>query len=312
MASIDRLLRSNLKLRHLQLLVALDQLRHLGRTAEFLSLTAPAVSKSLAEIERMVGFSLFLRSARGTEPTAHGEVVIAFARRVLADYAKAQVDLDAVSAGSVGRTHVGAMVVAIPTLLVPAVARMKQDAPLSTVLLEEGDLKSLLPRLRVGELDFVVGRLEPAYAAADLIMEPLYEDPSCCVVHASNPLAAQERISWEKLASCTWIMPQPWATLRGKIERVFVEQGHRVPVDTLETSSFLAVLSMLRASPAVALMPRRVAAGFEREGLVRILPVDVPFEMAPVGVISMADRAFSTTAGALLEHIRETGKQASL
>ena len=56
MADIDRVLRSNLKLRHLQLLVALDNFRHLGRAAEFLSLTQPAVSKSLAEIERLLGF----------------------------------------------------------------------------------------------------------------------------------------------------------------------------------------------------------------------------------------------------------------
>ena len=55
MAQIDRVLRSNLKLRHLQMLVALDQFRHLGRAAEFLSVTQPAVSKTLAEIESMFG-----------------------------------------------------------------------------------------------------------------------------------------------------------------------------------------------------------------------------------------------------------------
>jgi len=70
-SDIDRVLRSNLKLRHLQLLIALDQFRHLGRASEFLSLTQPAVSKSLAEIERMFGLDLFTRSTRGTEPTAY-------------------------------------------------------------------------------------------------------------------------------------------------------------------------------------------------------------------------------------------------
>ena len=48
-SDIDRVMRSNLKLKHLQLVVALDEFRHLGRSAEFLSLTQPAVSKSLAE-----------------------------------------------------------------------------------------------------------------------------------------------------------------------------------------------------------------------------------------------------------------------
>ena len=58
MSRIDRAIRSNIKLRHLQLLVALDQFRHLGRAAEFLSLTQPAVSKTLAELDSLFGVRL--------------------------------------------------------------------------------------------------------------------------------------------------------------------------------------------------------------------------------------------------------------
>jgi hypothetical protein len=112
MADIDRVLRSNLKLRHLQLLVVLDQFRHLGRAAEFLSLTQPAVSKTLAEIERLFGVSLFDRSTRGTEPTPYGAAVVRFARSVLADYERTRDELAAVAAGATGRVRVGAMVVA--------------------------------------------------------------------------------------------------------------------------------------------------------------------------------------------------------
>src|ERR1041385_7674353 len=108
MADIDRVLRSNLKLRHLQLLVALDQFRHLGRAAEFLSVTQPAVSKTLAEIERMFGLDLFVRSTRGTEPTAYGKTVARFARSVLADYGRTQEEIAAVASGGTGRTSVGA------------------------------------------------------------------------------------------------------------------------------------------------------------------------------------------------------------
>jgi len=86
MAQIDRVLRSNIKLRHLQLVVALDEFRHLGRTAEFLSVTQPAVSKMLGEVESMLGLTLFDRSSRGSEPTASGHAIVRFARSVLAEY----------------------------------------------------------------------------------------------------------------------------------------------------------------------------------------------------------------------------------
>jgi DNA-binding transcriptional LysR family regulator len=84
MPQIDRVLRSDIKLRHLHLLVALDRFRHLGRTAEFLAVSRPAVSRMLTEVEAMLGDKLFEHSTRGTEPTVAGISLIRFARSVLA------------------------------------------------------------------------------------------------------------------------------------------------------------------------------------------------------------------------------------
>src|SRR5580765_1819370 len=100
MAHIDRVLRSNLKLKHLQLLVALDEFRHIGRAAEFLSVTQPAVSKTLAEIERMFDLVLFERSTRGTEPTSFGKSVVRFARSVLADFSRTRDEIAAAASGA--------------------------------------------------------------------------------------------------------------------------------------------------------------------------------------------------------------------
>lgn len=127
----------NLKLRHLQLLVSLDEFRHLGRAAEFLSVTQPAVSKTLAEIERMFDLELFVRSTRGTEPTAYGSAVVRFARSVLADYGRTRDEIAAVASGAAGRTSVGAMVVATPSLLMRAVALLKERSTQTTVMIEE-------------------------------------------------------------------------------------------------------------------------------------------------------------------------------
>jgi DNA-binding transcriptional LysR family regulator len=151
MSDIDRVLRSNLKLRHLQLVVALDEFRHLGRASEFLSLTQPAVSKSLAEIERMFGLDLFVRSTRGTEPTPYGATVVRFARSVLADFGRTRDEIAAVASGAAGRVSVGAMVVATPGLLSRAVGLLKARSIQTTVSIEEGDLAALA-RWRVGPI----------------------------------------------------------------------------------------------------------------------------------------------------------------
>ena len=97
----------------------------MGRAAEFLSITQPAVSKTMAEIERMFGLELFVRSTRGTEPTPYGDTVVRFARSVLADYGRTRDEIAAVASGAAGRTSVGAMVVATPVLLTRAVDMLK-------------------------------------------------------------------------------------------------------------------------------------------------------------------------------------------
>src|SRR5256885_10990569 len=132
MSKIDRVLRSNLKLRHLQLVVALDQSRHLGRAAEFLAVTQPAVSKTLAEIERMLDMTLFERSTRGTEPTAAGVSMVRFARSVLAGFERTRGEKAAQASRTRGRTSVGAMVLGTPLLLAPAVAPVKAPSAPAT------------------------------------------------------------------------------------------------------------------------------------------------------------------------------------
>ncbi len=308
MTVIDRVLRSNLKIRHLQLLVALDEFRHLGRVAEFLSVTQPAVSKTLAEIERVFGLVLFLRSTRGTEPTAYGETVVRFARSVLADYARTRDEIAAVSSGAAGRTSVGAMVVAMPVLLVRAVELLKRRSAQTTVVVEEGDLTRLLPRLRVGELDLIVGRLEPGYASPDLHTEPLYEEPMAIVARPDHPLCAKPRPTWSDLAAMPWVVPPAWASSRIKLNQMFYKHKLHPPTDIVESASFLATLVFVRERPAIGFLARTVAQHFEREGLLRMLPVKVPFELPPVGLISLAGRIRTPSSEQLVECLREAAR----
>lgn len=312
MADIDRVLRSNLKLRHLQLLVALDEFRHLGRAAEFLSLTQPAVSKSLAEVERMFGLELFTRSTRGTEPTPYGTTVVRFARSVLADFGRTRDEIAAVASGAAGRVRVGAMVVATPGLLAGAVARLKAQSALTTVSVEEGDLTRLMPRLRVGELDLIVGRLEPGYAAPDIATEALYEEPMCVIAPPDHPLAAVRRPRWADVATLPWVVPPAWASSRVKLLQLFYKHGLQPPVDVIETASFLMTLTFVRQRPAIGFVARGVALHLEREGLAKRLPLAVPIELPPVGIITLRGNLLSPPAQRLREALRQEAAKLAL
>jgi len=308
MTDIDRVLRSNLKLRHLQLLVALDQFRHLGRASEFLSLTQPAVSKSLAEIERMFELDLFVRSTRGTEPTPYGETVVRFARTVLAEFGRTRDEIASVASGAAGRVSVGAMVVATPQLLSQAVALMKARSAQTLVSIEEGDLTRLLPRLRVGELDLFVGRLEPGYAAPDLDTAPLYEEAMSVIARADHALAAKRKPTWADLAALPWVVPPAWASSRIKLNQMFYQQGLNPPADLIESSSFLVTLTFVRERAAIAFVARSVARFLEREGLAKALRIPVPIELPPVGIITMRGRKRTPACAQMIECLRQAAR----
>ncbi len=308
MPDIDRVLRSNLKLRHLQLIVALDQFRHLGRAAEFLSLTQPAVSKSLVEIERMFGLDLFVRSTRGTEPTAYGATAVRFARSVLADYDRTRDEIAAVARGAAGRVRIGAMVVATPELLARAVERLKARSVLTNVAVEEGDLTRLLPRLRVGELDLFVGRLEPGYASPDLETEALYDEPMAIVARPDHALASARKPGWDQLALQPWVVPPSWASSRIKLEQMFYKHRLDPPVDVIESASFLVTLTFLRERAALAFVARSVARFLAREGLASTLRVTVPIELPPVGIITLRNRMRTPACEQLMGCLREAAQ----
>ncbi|MBD3896335.1 LysR family transcriptional regulator [Halomonas sp. ML-15] len=309
MSDIDRVLRSNLKLRHLQLLVALDEFRHIGRVADFLSLTQPAVSKMLAEIERMFGLKLFLRSTRGTEPTAYGDTVVRFARSVLADYSRTQDEIAAVESGAAGRVSIGAMVVATPGLLARAVQLLKHRSPHSTALIEEGDLKRLLPRLRVGELDLLVGRLEPGYAAPDLETQALYDEAMCVVAAPAHPICSISSPQWADLVELAWVVPPPWASSRIKLNQMFYKHGLNPPADLIETASFLATLTFVQQRPALGYLAHGVARHCAALGLLEILPLEIPIELPPVGIITLRGRIKTPTCQQALECLRQVAQE---
>ncbi|KRC80571.1 LysR family transcriptional regulator [Achromobacter sp. Root83] len=305
MAHLDRVFRSNLKLRHLQLVVALDEFRHLGRTAEFLAVSQPAVSRMLSELESMLGFTLFDRSVRGTEPTGAGESVVRFARGVLAQYERTRDEIDAAASGAAGKTRVGSMAVAMPVLLARAVQALKARSARATVQIEEGDLTHLLPKLRLGELDLFVGRLEPGYAAPDLSTEALFEEPMVVVAHPASPVAGMAAPDWADLAGLPCVMPPPWASLRVKLEQQFHRHGQQPSADLMETSSYLATLTFIGERGAVGFLARSAARRFQRQGLCKILNVPLSLDLPPVGIITMRGGGLSASSVQLIECLRE-------
>jgi DNA-binding transcriptional LysR family regulator len=307
----DWYLRSRLKMRQVLLLVALDEQRNMHRAAASLRMTQPAATRLLGGLERMLGLRLFERGPRGLTPNAYGESLIRHARAMLATLDHAREEMNSLAEGASGRIALGALLVAAPVLVPLALARFKQRHPRHTVLVREGSATALLPELRRGELDLVVGRVSSDVPSEGLEFEAFYNEPMQVVARAGHPLARRRALALRDLAGEAWIVPAPDAPYRRRLEAAFRQAGVAPPQRLVESVSVAVNKMLVQRSDMLGVMPRDVAREYAALGLLRILPVKLPPPSGPVGVITAIGRPLPPAAADLVQALRETARAAA-
>lgn len=300
MSDIDQYFARQMKLRHLHLLVALADLRTVGKVAAAMHVTQPAVSKMIAEMEKGVGAALFARDGRHIKPTPYGECLIRHARELLAHAQRASVELQAMSNGTGGRVEVGVLSVAAPVLIPRAITRFKQYLPSATVSLHEGTLDTLIPDLRAGRLDLIVGRVPLAPLDADLLHQPLFDDPIVIVAARHHALAQRKRLRWIDLEGYAWIVPTASAPMYQRLLSVLATHGIRAPDNMVESVVIAANVALLQSYATLGLLPKSLAQHYEEAGVLRILPLTLGGVMGSVGMTWLRANE-STPAAALLK-----------
>ncbi|VCU69537.1 HTH-type transcriptional regulator GbpR [Pigmentiphaga humi] len=304
MAKLDWYIRANLKPRHLQLLVALDELRNLGKVAVNLNVTQPAVSLALSELEKGLGFKLFDRTARGVQPNAYGECMIRQARTMLSTLAQTRDELRALQSGASGRTALGAMPAMTSALVPHALAALKRISPTTSVQIHEGSMDTLLPDLRRGNLDVLVGRLS-SRPSADFAEEELFGGASQVVVGCQHPLAGAKQLHWRDLGKYPWVLPPTTSLPREPLEATFQEHGIPIPRDTIETVSVPVIASYLRSTEAVGLLSPVAARHYCGLGMLVVLPLELRGLLRPIGLTWSKQHALSPASELLMRCLRE-------
>lgn len=306
MAKLDWYVRSRLKLSHFQLLAVLDEFRNIGKAAAYLNVSQPAVSKNLSMLETNLGFPLFKRTTRGMEPSEHGECLIRHANDILRRLSAVEEELRDISEGRIGRVSLGVLPSAATVFLPRFVAHLNRLNTEITVSVREGTLENLLPSLRTGDVDFVLGNRPRRRLGEEFETELLYEDPIVVVVGSNHPLAHEPRPRWRMLGGYPMVLPTQDASTRAVIEEFLLDQGVRVPSQHLESLSTLTNIGVLQYTDAVGFMTRVLAQYFQDLGLLSVLPLQVPYATMHVSLVWMADRGKTTVHEVILDEFRST------
>jgi DNA-binding transcriptional LysR family regulator len=300
-------LQNRIRLSQLRLLAAIAETGSLIGAAERLHVTQPAATKSLKLLEAAVGTTLVERSATGSVLTATGLLMCRRARLVLAELRHIEDELGLYQGGSVGQVVVGALPVAVASLVPRTLQTLAREFPGITVRVVEGSSDAMYPRLKRGELDLLVGRFWPA-EEPDLLNEALFDSRFALVVRAAHPLVGRAGLRLEDTMAATWILPPPGAHSRAAIEALLAQADAPPPRHGVETSSYLIVRALLLETDMLAPLPVEATAEDVARGLLAVLPVPLDVRLPPVGVVRSAQREASPAALTFLSFLRAAAR----
>ncbi len=269
-----RFLSRDVKLRHLRLMVAIDDARQLSKVARMMHITQPAVSKTLAEIEASVGSRLFERTPRGLLPTPGGVALIRSARDVLAELDRAGAEMEQLSRGRSRALVIGAMPSAALSILAPALARLRRVEPELVLRVIEGVTEDLLAQLVAGRLDAVLGARFRSVLPEGVAAHALYADPLVFIAGPAHPAARRARTGWDELAAMPWILTPPAHPLRAGFERALRDHGMATPRLVIDSSMTDLTIGLVAAGDALALTASRQARYLQGLGLVRTVAAE--------------------------------------
>jgi DNA-binding transcriptional LysR family regulator len=197
-------LMSRLRMKQLQLLIALDDHKSMHKAASALSMSQSAASKVLHELEDMFDAQLFERSKTGMLPNQFGHVVIRHARLLSADLGNLCQDIADIRSGKGGRLAIGCIMGAVPDVVVPILNWLHTRQPNLAIDVVEDTSLRMLSLLDDGHLDLVIGRASVAEESGKYLYQPLRDEPVSVVVGYGHPPVGEAQLSLRDLKDHRW------------------------------------------------------------------------------------------------------------
>ena len=294
MPSLNQYLRHHVNIRHLRVIVALDDHRNVGRVAAYLNVTQPAVSKTLATLESGLGVQLFVRGRRGMEPTDAGACLVRHAREILSRLNEAGSELRDIAEGQLGQVSLGVLPSAAVVLVPRFIARQEPNDASVSISVTEGTMATLLPALRAGDIDMTVGVLPTPPLGPEFGTEVLMEDPIAVVVRRGHPLTGLAQVSWEHLDGYPMVLPPQTAYTRGAIDAILARHDLSVSRRVVESVSTMTNVGTLQLTDSIGFLSSVLARHFEERGVLTMLSLEAPDGVTMrIGLIWMIDRHFT-------------------
>jgi LysR family pca operon transcriptional activator len=305
-------LNQRLKLRLLRVVATVAAQGSLLKAADVLGLTQPALTKSLREIEDLVGVRLFDRHARGVQPNEYGVILVDAAQKILNILSEVETGFDRIDNRVGGTVFVGALPTAAAGVI-PGVMRQLHLSNLQIMLrVVEGRSNELSAALALGDIDVVVGRL---YSSLDEVSQferiALYDEPMSFIVGNQHPLAAREQVDIADLTRYEISLPVASLRIRADTQAYLNTLGLQLQ-EGFTTTALTLQRELMLNSNLVSVIPWLMLRGDIDRGTLKLLKLVNTSKPPPrpAGIMFRRDRSLSTAATQFIAVLTEYARVA--
>jgi len=283
----------------------------LAKAARHLSISQPALSKSMDRLESGLRVKLLERGPTGIVPTAFGELLYSHAILIREEMGLAETRIHKADKGGARVITFGTLPSLASSVVPLAVSRWRERHPRVLLRVVEKLQVELLLGLLRGQFDFVVGQTEFYDFLDGLKQRVLFRDRLRVFARPKHRLFRLAKLTWADLAQFPWVCPMVGGRQRTVLEKLLAAEGVNLTQQLIECGSIDFTKSLVAASNHSAMLPAHSVTSDVSEGTIKALTITVPALSRDIAVIFRERSPLDNVGRELVTHIEAIGTDLS-
>jgi DNA-binding transcriptional LysR family regulator len=299
-----------LKLRQLEILLAVIECGTMGKAAERLAISQPVVSKAIVDLEHTLGVRLLDRSSQGVEPTPYGRALMKRGTVIFDEVRQSLREIKFLTDPNGAELHVGCTETVTGGLVSAVISQLSERFPRLAIHVLSADMVTLLSYyLRERRCEFVIGRMPSSVPEPDMDAEPLFHEQYQIVARPPNKwLSKRRKIALAELIDEPWILG-PFETRAGSpVVEAFNSIGLQLPQALIVSTSLHLRNSLLATGRFLTVLPGSVLRFVPKESGLKVLSVRLPRSTLPIAIVTLKNRTLSPIGQLFIDHARDLAK----
>jgi DNA-binding transcriptional LysR family regulator len=294
-----------IKLQDVHILMAVVKAGSMGKAARHLNTSQPNISKSIADLEHVLGVRLLDRHSQGVEPTEYGRALLDGGAAVFDELRQTVKNIEFLADPAAGEVRVGCNSSVATSFVTTVVDRLSRRYPRIVFHIASANVEVLYRELIERNVDLLIARRPGPVANEFMKSEILFTDTYVVAAGAQNPWARRRKIELAELVNESWVLPPRESVLGSVAMEAFRASGLEYPRTTVVTRPVEMRISLLANGRFLSIFPSSVLRFSTARAELKALPVKQAFTRGRVEIITLKNRALSPVAQLFIDSARK-------